>query len=185
MDPSSAAPFLDEVAESGLAPSGDLAHEILGQLQIALRAGQPNMSKIRGEERQRRAEVNILLTPQQKAENRERMSKAVEPNAAVGCPFDADGLQQVMEGPAERGDGIPASARAGEQRHLGETGPVVLGCDDAAVNQALDQIRCHRDHSRLVEFAMTDKQRAGVEIEVGLRKPQQLPSPQSSQIQKA
>jgi hypothetical protein len=32
---------------------------------------------------------------------------------------------------------------------------------------------------------VTDKQRAGVEIEVGLRKTQQLASPQSSQKQKA
>jgi hypothetical protein len=105
------------------------------------------MSKIRGEEWQLRPEVNILLTPQQKPENRERVSKVVEPNAAVGCPSDAGGLQHVMEGPAERCDGIPASARTGEQRHVGETGPVVFGCDDAAVSQTLDQIRCNRDHS--------------------------------------
>ena len=36
---SSAAPFLDEVAESGLVPSGDFAHEVPGQLQVALRTG--------------------------------------------------------------------------------------------------------------------------------------------------
>ena len=69
MGASSATPFLDEIAEAGLVTSGDFAHEVAGQLQVALRAGQADMSKIRGQEWQLRAEVDILFTPQQKPED--------------------------------------------------------------------------------------------------------------------
>ena len=36
---SSAALLPDEITESGLVPSGDFAHEVPGQLEVALRAG--------------------------------------------------------------------------------------------------------------------------------------------------
>jgi hypothetical protein len=63
---SSAALLLDEIAESGLVPSGDFAHEVAGQLEVTLRAGQADMPEIRGEEWQLGADVDILFTPQQK-----------------------------------------------------------------------------------------------------------------------
>ena len=47
---------------------GDFAHEILGQLQVTLRTGQADVAKVCGQERQLRAEVDILFAPQQKAE---------------------------------------------------------------------------------------------------------------------
>ena len=61
------------MAESGLVPSGDFAHEVPGQLEVALRAGQSDMSKIRSQEWQLGAEVNILFTPQQKSKSRKGM----------------------------------------------------------------------------------------------------------------
>jgi len=45
---SSATPFLDEITEPSLVPSGDFAHEVSGQLEVALRTGQADVSKIRG-----------------------------------------------------------------------------------------------------------------------------------------
>jgi hypothetical protein len=112
------------------------------------------------------------------------MAQVVEPNAAIRCPFDTGDLQRVMKRPAERGDGIPISPRAGEQGCVRATVPVALCCSDAALNNALDQIRCERHHPRFVEFAVTDMQNAGLEIEIGLRKPQQFSSSQPSQVEK-
>jgi len=60
---------------------------------------------------------------------------------------------------------------------------MALARRDAAVNNALDQIRCQRHQPRFVEFAVTDAQGAGLEIEVGLRKPQQFSSSQPSQVE--
>jgi len=61
---------------------------------------------------------------------------------------------------------------------------MALARRDAALNNALDQIRCERYQPRFVEFAMTDAQGAGLEIEIGLRKPQQFSSSQPSQVEK-
>jgi hypothetical protein len=59
---SSAARFLDEVVEPGLVSSGDFAHEVPGELQIPLRAGQcPRYMARRGDFA---AKVNVLFTPQ-------------------------------------------------------------------------------------------------------------------------
>src|SRR3974390_665596 len=89
-----------------------------------------------------------------------------------------------MKRTTQRGDGISISLRAGEQRGVRATGPVPLGCSDATLNDALDQIRCERHQPRFVEFAVTDAQGAGLEIEIGLRKPQQFSSSQPSQVEK-
>jgi hypothetical protein len=130
------------------------------------------MSEIRGQEWQLGAKVDILFTPEQKPKTRKGMAQVMEPNAAISCPFDAGDLQRVMKRAAERGDGIPTSVRAGEQRCVRATGPVTLSRSDAALNNALDQIRCERYQARFVEFAVTDMQGASIEIEVGMRKPQ-------------
>src|SRR5579864_9048283 len=89
-----------------------------------------------------------------------------------------------MKRAAERGDGIPISPRAGEQRCVQTTLPEPLGCSDAALNNALDQILCEWHQPRFVEFAVTDAQGAGLEIEIGVRKPQQFSSSQPSQVEK-
>ena len=68
---SSKAPFVDQVAKAGLVSPGDFAHEILGQLQVALGTRPPDMAEIRREEWQLRIEVYILFAPQQKAKGRE------------------------------------------------------------------------------------------------------------------
>jgi hypothetical protein len=47
-----------------LVPSGNFAHEILGQLQISLRTGQSNMPEIGGKEWQLGAKVYVLFAPQ-------------------------------------------------------------------------------------------------------------------------
>jgi hypothetical protein len=112
------------------------------------------------------------------------MAQVMEPNAAIRCPFDAGDFKRVMKRAAESGDGIPISPRAGEQRCVRATRPVPLGCRDAALNNALDQIRCERHEPRFVEFAVTDAQGAGLEIKIALRKPQQFSSSQTSQVEK-
>ena len=61
---------------------------------------------------------------------------------------------------------------------------MALARRDAALNNALDQIRCERHQPRFVEFAVTDAQGAGLEIKIGLRKPQQFSSSQPSQVEK-
>jgi hypothetical protein len=57
-----------------LVPSGNFAHEVAGQLEVALRAGQAYMPEIRGEEWQLGVEVDILFTPQQKPKTRKGMT---------------------------------------------------------------------------------------------------------------
>jgi len=72
-----------------LVPPGDFTHEVPGQLEVALRTGQSDVSEIRGQEWQLGAEVDILFTPQQKPKTRKGMTQVMEPNAAIRCPFDA------------------------------------------------------------------------------------------------
>jgi hypothetical protein len=153
-------------------------------LEVALRAGQSDMSEIRGQEWQLGAKVDILFTPQQKPKTRKGMTQVMEPNAAVSCPFDAGDPQRVMKRAAERGDGIPTPARAGEQGCIRATGPVALRRSDAALNNAVDQIRCEWYHARFVEFAVMDMQGASIEIEVSLRNPEWFSSSQPSQVEK-
>ena len=62
-------PFVDQVAEAGLMSPGDFAHQILGQLQVTLRAGQADVPKVCGQEWQLRVEIGVLFAPQQKAED--------------------------------------------------------------------------------------------------------------------
>lgn len=85
---SSAALLPDKMAESGLVPSGDFAHEVASQLEVALRAGQSDMSEIRRQEWQLGAEIDILFTPQQEPKTRKGMTQVMESNAAIRCPFD-------------------------------------------------------------------------------------------------
>jgi hypothetical protein len=49
----------------------------------------------------------------------------------------------------------------------------------------LNQFRCERHQPRFVELAVTDVQRAGVEIEVGLRKAQQFSGSQPGKVEEA
>jgi hypothetical protein len=51
------------------------------------------------------------------------------------------------------------------------------------MNDTLDQIRCNREHPRLVELAVTDMQHTGIDIEIRLRKSQQFSSSQPSQVE--
>ena len=114
MGPSSAALLLDEIAESALVPNGDFAHEVTGQLEVPLRAGQADMPEIRGEEWQPGVEVDILFTPQQKPKTRKGMTQVMKSNAAIRFPFDSGEFQRVMKRSAQSGDGILTAARAGE-----------------------------------------------------------------------
>jgi hypothetical protein len=107
----------------------------------------------------------------------------MQPNAAIRCPFDVGDFQRIMKCTPECGDGIPTSVWAGEQRCVRATGPVALRRGGAALNNALDQIRCERHQPRFVEFAVTNMQGAGIEIKVGLCKPQQFSSSHPSQVE--
>ena len=113
-------------------------------MEVALRACQADMSEIRGEEWQLGAKVDILFTPQQKPKTRKGMTQVMKANAAIRCPFDSGDFQCVMKRAAQRGNGISTSARAGEQRRVRLPRPVPLPRRDAALNNALDQIRCER-----------------------------------------
>jgi hypothetical protein len=66
---SAALPCVDQVTEADLVSPSDFAHEILGQLQVALRAGQSDVAKVRGQEWQLRAGIDVLFAPQQKPEH--------------------------------------------------------------------------------------------------------------------
>jgi hypothetical protein len=143
------------------------------------------MSKIRGQEWQLGAEVDVLFTPQQKSKTRKGMSQVMEPNTAIRCSFDAGDFQRIMERSAERGDGIPTSARTGEQRCVREPWSEALFRSGAALNEALNQIGRERQHPRFVELAVTDMQGAGIEIEVVLRKPQQFSGSQPGKVEEA
>jgi hypothetical protein len=100
------------------------------------------------------------------------VTQVMEPYTAIGCPLDAGDFQRIMECSAECGNGIPTSARAGEQRCVREPSPKVLLRRGAAINDVLNQIRCERHHPRFVELAAIDMQGGGIEIEVVLRKSQ-------------
>jgi hypothetical protein len=62
------------MAETGLMTPGNFSHEILGQLQVALRTGQANVAKVCGEKWQLCAKIGVLFAPQHKPENGKRMS---------------------------------------------------------------------------------------------------------------
>jgi hypothetical protein len=99
---SSEPPFVDQVAEAGLMSPGDFAHEILGQLQVALRTGQTNMSQVRGQKWQLCIEIDVLLTPQQKSECGKRMSQVMETNVPIAPrALNTSGLQCLVEGLAQ------------------------------------------------------------------------------------
>ena len=90
---------MDQVAEAGLMSPGDFAHEIVGQLQVALRTGQADVPKVRGQKRQLCAEIDVLFTPQQKPKTREGMAQVMKPNAAIRCPFDPAILSRMLSAP--------------------------------------------------------------------------------------
>src|SRR5205809_941795 len=99
---SSEPPFVDQVAESGLMSPGDFAHEILGQLQVALRTGQTNMPKVRGQKWQLCIEIDVLLTPQQESERGKRMPQVMETNVPVAAhALNAGDFQCLVEGLAQ------------------------------------------------------------------------------------
>jgi hypothetical protein len=72
VESSSAVLLLNEIAEAGLVPSSDFAHQVPGQLQVPLRARQSDMSEIGGQERQFGSKIDILFTPQQQPKTRKR-----------------------------------------------------------------------------------------------------------------
>ena len=127
---------------------GDFAHEILGQLQVTLRAGQADVAKVCGQEWQLRAEIDILFAPQQKAEDSHRMPQVMETNVPVASrALNAGGFQCLVESFAQGGNRIPSPAWAGKERLLGSAAGEVLGCQRPAVHQVLSQVRRNRNHS--------------------------------------
>jgi hypothetical protein len=63
------------MAETGLMTPGNFSHEILGQLQVALRTGQADVAKVCGEKWQLCAKIGVLFAPQQKAKDSHRMQR--------------------------------------------------------------------------------------------------------------
>src|SRR5438045_1987440 len=109
-------------------PPGDLAHEILSQLQVALGTGEADMAKIRSEKWQLCAEIGVLFAPQQKAEHSHRMPQVMETNVPVATrSLNAGDFQCLVESFAQGGNRIPAPAWAGKERLLGSTAGEALG----------------------------------------------------------
>src|ERR1700724_2168034 len=99
---------------------GNFAHQILGQLQVALRTGQTDVAKVCGEKWQLCAEIGVLFAPQQKAEHSHRMPQVMEANVSVASrSINAGGFQCLVESFAQSGNRIPSPARAGEERLFG------------------------------------------------------------------
>jgi hypothetical protein len=143
------------------------------------------MAKIRCQKWQLCPEISVLVAPQQKAEDRERMTKIMEPNTIVASALNARSVQCLVERITKGSDRIASPAWANKKRLLGRAGAEVLYGNRTTVNKMLDHVWGQWDHSRFVEFGMTDMEGASVEINVCMCEPQQLPCPQSSEIQNA
>src|ERR1039458_1135216 len=96
------------------------------------------MAKIRSQKWQLRAQISVLLTPQQKPEYGKRMPQIMQANVPVAArPRNAGGLQCLVESIAQGGNRIPSPARAGKERHIGTARSEALGCQHPAVCQTL------------------------------------------------
>jgi hypothetical protein len=143
------------------------------------------MAKISGQKWQLRTEVNVLFAPQKKPQAGKRMTKVMEPDAFVACALNTCDFQSLVESCPQGSDRIAPSAWTGKQRDVRQGRSEVLGCNGPALNETRDQVRGNRDHSRFIEFAVTDTECTGVEIDIGMCEPQQLSSAQSSEVQKS
>ncbi|MGB7592166.1 MAG: hypothetical protein WCD04_03260 [Terriglobia bacterium] len=113
------------------------------------------------------------------------LPQVMQPNAAVARTFNAGASQYLVEGIAKGHDRILPPAWANEERRLGKARTEVLDGARAAVKEPRDQVRSKRHHSRFVKLDVADMQGASIEIDVGLREPQEFPDPQSDQVQNA
>jgi hypothetical protein len=118
-----------------LVSSGDFAHEILSQLQIALWTGQADMAKIRGQQWQLRTEVNVLFAPQKKPQAGKRMTKVMESDACVACALNTCNYQRLVESGPEGGDGIAPSAWTWKQGDMRKGGFEMPGCNSPALKE--------------------------------------------------
>jgi hypothetical protein len=71
----------DEMPEARLMPPGDLAEEVLGQLQVSLGALKTDMPEVRDQQGQFRVRVRVLFVPAQEPVDGERAPEVVEPGA--------------------------------------------------------------------------------------------------------
>src|ERR1700677_5132787 len=125
---SSKSPVADQMAETGLMTPGNFSHEILGQLQVALRTDQANVAKVCGEKWQLCAKIGVLFAPQQKAKDSHRMPQVVEANVPVASrALNAGGFQCMVERIAQGVNRIPSPAWAGKERLVGSAAGEVLG----------------------------------------------------------
>ena len=67
-----------------LIPPGDLAEEVLGQLQVSLGALKADMPEVRDQQGQFRVQVRVLFVPAQEPVDGERAPKIVETGAPAG-----------------------------------------------------------------------------------------------------
>jgi hypothetical protein len=74
----------DEMPEPPLMPSGDLAEEVFGQLQVALGTPKADMAEVRDQQGQLRFQVRVLFVPAQEPVDGERPPKVVEAGASAG-----------------------------------------------------------------------------------------------------
>ena len=70
--------------EVRLMPPGDLAKEVLGQLQVSLGALKTDMPEVRDQQGQFRVQVRVLFVPAQEPVDGERAPKIVESRTPAG-----------------------------------------------------------------------------------------------------
>src|SRR4051812_24508550 len=74
----------DEMPEPRLMPPGDLAEEVLGQLQVALGALETDMPEVGDQQGQFRVQVRVLFVPAQEPVDGECAAKVVETGTPAG-----------------------------------------------------------------------------------------------------
>src|SRR3954467_4351246 len=84
----------DEMREARLMPPGDLAEEVLGQLQVSLGALKADMPEVRDQQGQFRIQVRVLFVPAQEPVDGERAPKVVETGAPTGPGWRDRGARQ-------------------------------------------------------------------------------------------
>src|SRR5262249_2239359 len=89
----------DEMPEPRLRPPGDLAEEVLGQLQVSLGALETDMPEVGDQQGQFRVQVRVLFVPAQEPVDGERAPKVVETGTPTGPGRrDRTPCQDVVKG---------------------------------------------------------------------------------------
>src|SRR5918994_787718 len=113
----------DQVAETVQLKSRQLAGEILGQVEVDLRARQTDVPEVGGQQRQLDAEVRACLVPAQQTQNGERMPNVMQARTLAATEMsDTRELERSTEGPVERVAGYWLLALRTREKGAGRAG---------------------------------------------------------------